>query len=184
MQWARIKNGKVAEIMETNPAGRFHHSMQWVRCGTDTRPGWLFDGEQCLPPPPASLDTLVVDAIRRVNAGYSSSMAQILNEYPDAETLSFDKQEREAREWHIWYDPKGNNSQGSEPATPYIDAMLAERPIGKTELVIRIITKANAFVAAHGSATGRRQRLEDDIKAALEAKDRETLEAIKWSNAE
>ncbi|MCO7217125.1 hypothetical protein [Halomonas sp. OfavH-34-E] len=155
---------------------------------------WLADGsrheisELGVEPPADALDEAppepIADVFRkataRVNAGYSQALASILDQYPDAETLSFDKQEREAREWQAWHEPAGNNGQGSEPATPYLDAMLAERPIGKAELVGRIITKADAFVAAHGNATGRRQRLEDDIKAARQAEDRAALEAIDW----
>jgi len=129
--------------------------------------------------PPAPLAALAAKAIARINSGYTQTMQVILDEYPDAETLSFDKQEREAREWQQW-----QVNGGAEPATPYIDAMLSERPIGKSELVSRIISKANAFVGAHGSATGRRQRLEDDIKASLQAEDRAALEAIGWSNSE
>lgn len=130
--------------------------------------------------PPEPIADVSRKAVARVNAGYTQALASILDQYPDAETLSFDKQEREAREWQAWHDADGNNGQGSEPATPYLDAMLAERPIGKAELVGRIIIKADAFVAAHGNATGRRQRLEDDIKAARQAEDRAALEAIDW----
>ena len=125
--------------------------------------------------PPEPIADVAMKAMARVNAGYTQSMAMILVEYPDAETLSFDKQEREARTWSEWQE-----IGGTEPATPYLDAMLVERPIGKAELVARIITKADAFVAAHGNATGRRQRLEDDIKAARQAEDRAALEAIDW----
>ena len=125
--------------------------------------------------PESTLDELLVSALVRVNAGYTAALAAILDQYPDAETLSFDKQEREARTWGEWQE-----IGGTEPATPYLDAMLAERPIGKGELVTRILAKADAFVAAHGNATGRRQRLEDDIKAARQAEDRAALEAIDW----
>jgi hypothetical protein len=125
--------------------------------------------------PPAPIVDLAAAATSRVNAGYQAQMGQILNEYPEAETLSFDKQEREARSWTEWQE-----IGGTEPATPYIDAMLVERPIGKAELVSRIIIKADAFMAAHGGATGKRQRLEDDIRAAAQAEDRAALEAIDW----
>lgn len=178
--WARIENGAVAEITDKDPKGRFHPSIEWVACNEHVAPGWAYDGETFSPPAAASFKELVSAAMDRINAGYIRAMATILAEYPDAETLSFDKQEREAREWQAWHDPDGNNGQGSEPATPYLDAMLAERPIGKAELVGRIITKADAFVAAHGAATGRRQRLEDEIKAARQAEDRAALEAIDW----
>ncbi|MGJ7459471.1 DUF4376 domain-containing protein [Halomonas sp. RA08-2] len=58
--WARIENGTVTEITDIDPTGRFHPSIQWVACSTDTRPGWHYDGEQCLPPPPELLEDLAV----------------------------------------------------------------------------------------------------------------------------
>lgn len=125
--------------------------------------------------PAASIDDLAAAAMARINAGYVKAMGVILAEYPDAETLSFDKQEAQARAWAEWQE-----NGGTEPATPYLDAMLAERPIGKAELVARIVTKADQFTAAHGQATGRRQKLEDDVKAAQLAGDRTTLETITW----
>lgn len=120
--------------------------------------------------PPLATEDLAAAAMRRINAGYAKAMGAILAEYPDAETLSFDKQEREAREWIA----------DNTAATPYLDAMLVERPIGKPELVKRIIKKADAFMQAHGGATGKRQRLEDEVKAALQSGDRATLETIGW----
>ncbi|EPC02478.1 hypothetical protein L861_08950 [Litchfieldella anticariensis FP35 = DSM 16096] len=128
--------------------------------------------------PPEPLDNLAAAAMRRINAGYTAAMATILNEYPDAETLSFDKQDREARDWDLWQ--QSGAVPEDEPATPYLDAMLVERPIGKAELVSRILAKADAFTTAHGQATGRRQRLEDEVKAAKQAGDRIMLETIDW----
>lgn len=120
--------------------------------------------------PKPSIDDSARQAIDRINSGYQAEMGKILNDYPQAETLTFDKQEREARQWQM------DNSV----ATPYIDAMLAERPLDKAELVGRILAKADAFTMASGLATGKRQRLEDDVKAALAAEDRSALEAITW----
>mgnify|MGYP001157020053 CR=1 FL=1 len=87
-----------------------------------------------------------------------------------AETLTFDKQEREARQWQT------DNSV----TTPYIDAMLAERPLEKAELVGRILAKADAFTMASGMATGKRQRLEDELKAAVAVNNQRTIEKLKW----
>lgn len=130
--------------------------------------------------PAASLEDLATAALARINAGYSAAMAQTLAEYPDAETLSFDKQEAQADLWWSWYDPAGNNQAGAEPVTPYLDSMLLTRPIGKPELVTRIRDKAAIFSDAHGRATGKRQALEDEVKAALAVGDRERLRTLDW----
>lgn len=146
-----------------------------MRRGADEsgRPCWVD-----LPAP--SLDDLAAAAIARINAGYNKAMAPIISQYPDIETLSFGKQETQADAWWEWHDPAGNNQVGPEPVTPYLDSMLITRPIGKRELVTRIRDKAARFSDAHGQATGRRQALEDNVKAALTTEARATLEAIDW----
>lgn len=119
------------------------------------------------PAVPVPLAGLRSAKLAAINRAYSVEMAAILDQYPDAETLSFDKQEAEARAWRA----------DSTAVTPFIDAMLIERPLDKGELVSRIIAKADAFTLACGAATGKRQRLEDAINAATDAA---TVEAIAW----
>lgn len=57
--WARIDGDRVAEITDIDPAGRFHHSLEWVSAPLDVQPGWTYDGENFAPPsrpdPPASV---------------------------------------------------------------------------------------------------------------------------------
>lgn len=120
-----------------------------------------------LPAPEPLLADVQVAKLVEINRAYAKQMAAILDQYPHAETLTFDKQEREARAW----------AADNTAATPYLDAMLVERPLTKAELVDRIIVKADAFVTASGNATGKRQRLEDDIATAT---DIPTVEAIAW----
>lgn len=168
--WARIDSGAVAEITDIDPEGRFHPSIEWVACDEQVAVGWIYDGGEFSAPLETPIAEVADQAMARINAGYQAQMGKILNEYPQAETLTFDKQEREARQW------QADNSV----ATPYIDAMLAERPLDKAELVDRILAKADAFTMASGMATGKRQRLEDEIKAALDAEDRAAIEAITW----
>lgn len=48
--WARIENGTVAEITDIDPVGRFHPSLEWVRCGEDVLPGWAYDGQSFVEP--------------------------------------------------------------------------------------------------------------------------------------
>ena len=54
--WARIENGVVAEITDTDPDGRFHPDMVWVEAPDGIQPGHLYaDGEFSAPvgePPP------------------------------------------------------------------------------------------------------------------------------------
>lgn len=118
-------------------------------------------------PPPPTLAEAQAAKLRQVNRAYETEMAAILTDYPQAETLTWDKQEREARAWQ---------ADNTAP-TPYIDAIAASRGMDKAELVSRIITKADAWVTLSGNATGKRQRLEDAIAAATDVA---SVEAITW----
>lgn len=122
------------------------------------------------PTPEPTLDELASSAMSRINGAYQAEMNEILRAYPEAETLTWDKQEQEARKW----------SADNTAATPLLDAIAQGRGMDKTELVSRVIAKADAWIAASGLATGKRQALEDEITAALAADDRAAIEAIKW----
>ncbi|MEQ5768172.1 hypothetical protein NFH98_11250 [Halomonas sp. H33-56] len=106
-------------------------------------------------------------AMRRVNAGYEAELASIRSEYPESEQMTWDKQEREARAFLA----------DSSTATPLLDAMATGRGMDKVELATRIIAKADAWMQASGLATGKRQALEDQVKAAETV---EAVEAIGW----
>lgn len=56
--WARIDDYRVIEVTDIDPTGRFHSTLHWVICSTETRPGWCYDGDQCQPPPPVPIDFL------------------------------------------------------------------------------------------------------------------------------
>lgn len=120
--------------------------------------------------PPAPIDKIAASAINRINADYQAEMSEILRAYPEAETLTWDKQEEEARKW----------SADNTAATPLLDAIAQGRSMDKAELVSRVLAKADAWIAASGLATGKRQALEDEISASLAAEDREAIETIKW----
>src|SRR5699024_8211466 len=123
--------------------------------GEDGRPCWVD-----LPETP--IDDLAASAMSRINAGYQAEMSEILRAYPNAETLTWDKQEEEARKWIA----------DNTAATPLLDAIAQGRSMDKAELVSRVIAKADAWIAASGLATGKRQALEDEISAALATDDR------------
>lgn len=53
--YARIENGKVAELLETDGPieGLFHPSLLWVECSSKVRERWSFADGLFAPPPPA-----------------------------------------------------------------------------------------------------------------------------------
>lgn len=40
--WALIGNGRVLEVTEIDPAGRFHESLQWEECPAKIKEGMVF----------------------------------------------------------------------------------------------------------------------------------------------
>jgi hypothetical protein len=87
--------------------------------------------------------------------------------YPDAEVLSWAKQETEARA--LVADPNAE--------TVLIDSIAEGRSMDRMELATRIIAKADAFAAISGAAIGKRQLLEEAIAAATSIED---VIAISW----
>ncbi len=102
-----------------------------------------------------------------INNAFDKEMYIISSKYPDAEKLSWDKQEKEARAYLI----------DSTSPTPMLDAIATARDIDKTTLARKIVEKADAYSVAVGQAIGKRQALEDAINAATTL---EELEAVKW----
>ena len=52
MKHARIEEGTVREVIDFDPAGKFHHSLIWAACPDDTEQGDLYDGATFSKPPP------------------------------------------------------------------------------------------------------------------------------------
>jgi len=77
--------------------------------------------------------------------------------YPETEVKSWFKQEAEARAWLV------NNL---EP-TPLLSAMANARGITITDMVQRVIVKADAFAGAAGTIIGMKQAKEDQITSIV-----------------
>lgn len=118
-------------------------------------------------PAPPTLEEAKAEKVMDINMAYESELSSILDKYPDVETKTWDKQESEARAW------LADNSAD----TPLLDALAQGRQMDMAELVSRVIAKADAWVALSGAATGKRQRLEDEIEAATTVED---VDAIVW----
>lgn len=107
--------------------------------------------------PKQSVDEAKSEKLREINLGYDTATSALVSTYPSTELLTFDKQEAEARAWIA----DNNNTE-----TPLIDRIAAGRKIDKSELVHKIIVKADAFALAVGYLMGQRQRYKDMLDAA------------------
>lgn len=90
-----------------------------------------------------------------INADFENAMLAVRSEYTESEIMSWAKQESEARKWL-----RDNTS-----VTPLIDLIADARGLDKSNLINKIVLKADQYAYATGVAVGRRQQLEDQVNA-------------------
>jgi len=91
----------------------------------------------------------------RNNSAYESAIAALTSAYPASEIATWEIQRQEATAW----------AADDQSPTPWIDAAAAVRGIDRVEYLTRTLAKATAFAQASAWLTGRRQALDDQIKA-------------------
>lgn len=161
-----IPNGAV-EISDTQFFYSIQHSDGYLE---------LVNGvvQWTVPPPPQlpqlTDDELKAGQIDKINASYTTAVSTLTDGYPVDEIQSWIKQEREARAWLV-----DNNT-----ATPLLTAMSTARNITLSDLVTKVINKADAFTATYGDYTGKRQKLRDQVDALPPNFPIEDLNAIVW----
>lgn len=93
--------------------------------------------------------------INSINQKFEDAMQAVRWEYTESEIMSWYKQEGEARYW----------LKDNTYPTPLVDLIAEARGLEKSDLINKIITKADQYAVATGIAVGRRQACEDQIKA-------------------
>ena len=77
--WARIQNGVVAELTDTDPAGRFVAELTWVTAPAEVAAGWTYDGATFHPPaapaPPAQTQLTPLEFMARFTQAESAAIA-------------------------------------------------------------------------------------------------------------
>lgn len=58
--WAHVDNGRVIEVTDIDPAGRFHPSWVWKSCPASVSMGWTFNNGKFTAPEAASPEALAV----------------------------------------------------------------------------------------------------------------------------
>lgn len=93
--------------------------------------------------------------IDSINLAFENAMQAVRWEYTESEIMSWYKQEGEARYW----------LKDNTYPTPLVDLIAEARGLEKSDLINKIIIKADQYAIATGIAVGRRQACEDQIKA-------------------
>lgn len=111
--------------------------------------------EQPYVPPVPTLDEAKAAKLSEINAVADRAIATLTATYPDREISTFDKQESEARAY----------AADATASTPLLSALAQARGIPLSDLVGRVLAKADVFAVASGSIIGQRQALEDRLDA-------------------
>ena len=105
--------------------------------------------------------------LNEINVACDAELSSITSSYPSSEVKTWDKQENEARAWNA----------DNTVTTPFIDALITSSGDAKSDIVNRIIAKADAFISMSANTIGKRHKLEAQIDAALTIDD---LKLIAW----
>lgn len=108
----------------------------------------------------------VAAARRRIDDAYQAELDTAASGYPAWERESWLRQESEARSVLM--------------SRPWINAAAEARGVSASDLVDKIKAKADAFNLLHATATGKRQRLRDEIAALGDSPTTEQLNTIQW----
>lgn len=117
--------------------------------------------EQPYTPPVPTLDEVKAAKLSEINAAADKAIASLTAAYPDREISTFDKQESEARAY----------AANPTASTPLLSALAQARGIELSELVQRVIAKADILAMASGSIIGQRQALEDRLDTCTTVED-------------
>lgn len=89
--WARIEDGVVREVIDFDPAGKFHPSINWVKCPATVDQHFTYDGSTFTAPSPPPQTTAEMLAPHGTLNGLSADevaaleeLANIINTNPEA----------------------------------------------------------------------------------------------------
>ncbi|NLY16658.1 MAG: hypothetical protein GXZ05_09830 [Gammaproteobacteria bacterium] len=105
------------------------------------------------------LERARVDATAANNAAYEQAIALMTADYPPAEIQTWERQRAEALAWN----------EDASAETPWIDLAALARGLDREEYLVRTLAKVSAFAQASAWLTGRRQGIDDAIRAATSA---------------
>lgn len=163
--WARLDSGKVVELTDIDPVGRFHHALVWVACDVGVRQGDVLSGG-------VNYDAqILLDARLKkqneIDAAYSAALAVITDKYPESERNSWAKQESEARAW----------TTSNTASTPILNAISTARGITLAQQAAKVIANADVYAQIAGAIIGKRQARIAALNLTVTMAD---IEAVVW----
>lgn len=99
------------------------------------------------------------DKVSTNNAEYEAAISAMTSDYPASEISTWERQRAEAVAWGL----------DTNVATPWIDIAATARGLDRDEYLARTLAKVTAFASASAYLTGRRQGIDDQLRAATTA---------------
>ena len=103
-----------------------------------------------------SIDELKELKLNEIETSFKNAMSN-LDKTPDEERLTFERQEREAREFLASLD---------ESKAPFLKALALSREVPLNDLAQKVLLKADKYAEISATLIGKRQKALDEIKKA------------------
>lgn len=177
--WARIVNYRVAEVTDLSPEGRFHPSLTWVDCSPQVKPGWRYDGEQCMPPETESVAELAQKKCQELDRARDADFTTGTEyTFPGSQSDHIQiRPEDKANLLAIAMEARDLKAAGE--SNPVIDFRAASNTTYQLT-PNQAIDMTNAALAHVKAIYEKSWQLKDAVDAALQAGDREGIETISW----
>lgn len=174
MRYAQIQDNRVHWIFESDEPPDFapYITIVSLEGHDEVQEGWDYtDGvfsEHIIP-----FSTLASAKRAEIWGAGDALLAQVKANFTEAEIESWSKQEQGAK------DIQAGNTDTD--AALFVASIAARRGITAEELVTKILGNVASYGALSAAVIGEQQRLDDLIKAAEAAEDREALAAVEWT---
>lgn len=116
--------------------------------------------------PKQPMDEAKVAKLAEINSACNAAMKEYVKDYPDLEIDTFDEQLKEAMAY----------SADNTAETPVLTIISEKRGLTLSELVQRVLAKADEFKTAAASAVGQRQALNDRLQLATTVEEVQAIE--------
>lgn len=132
------------------------HQVQWIDSN------WREEDGKFLPPSEEYLrDAIKGKRLQEANADADAAIAKLAAAYPDSEVKSWGQQVKEAEQFRA----------DQAAATPLLSALADARGIPLHLLATRVLEKSATYATESGRIIGARQRIEDELNAAVTVRD-------------
>lgn len=172
--YAQIKEGRVINVIQGDPTGRFSPDIIWTPCDSDTQIGDIATEDTDVTFSKASLSleeeiSITLTAIKQI---YRDKMSTVTREYDQHEIMT----------WPIQIEEAKRIVEGDLTDVIFLKALAERRGLNLQILAQRVLINNAGFRLITGNITGERQRLEDITKGAtsLSRLNRVRKEVLAW----